>query len=149
MIFSFDPCRVAPCRHVTTIPSPQLLLFLTLANRDARKSFRMCSYKNCRVTSFRPNIFLSASGSSTFRPSNVQTIQTSLFPLPPCFLTSLHPYLTIASSSRPCRDQRWVFLALQTFNLQLSTSGLPVPLSPLTATLMDLPASVANKRLTV
>src|SRR5260370_41149715 len=37
----------------------------------------------------------------------------------------------------------------QTFNFQLLTLNLlPPPLSPLAATLIDLPASVANKRLT-
>ena len=36
----------------------------------------------------------------------------------------------------------------QTFNLQLLTFDPPSPLSPLDATLMHTPASVANKRLT-
>src|SRR5712692_7368082 len=35
VVFSFDARRAAPCRHVTKIPSPQLLLFHTLTNRDA------------------------------------------------------------------------------------------------------------------
>src|SRR5258708_28017992 len=37
------------CRHVTKIPSPQLLLFPALANRDACNPFRIRSYANCRV----------------------------------------------------------------------------------------------------
>src|SRR5260370_7604600 len=57
VIFTSHP-RVAPqCRHVTKIPSPQLLLFPPLANRDARNSFRFRSYANCRVTSFKPKAF--------------------------------------------------------------------------------------------
>src|SRR5260370_3625697 len=80
----------------TKIPSPQLLLFPSLTNRDARKSFRplplraisarrIRSYENCRVTLLNPKLF---------------------------------------SPSRPT-------------------------VNPLAATLMGLPASVANKRLTV
>ena len=53
---------------------------------------------------------------------------------------------------RPCRDRRWglpQLFKLSTFNFRLSTFDLPVPLSPLAATFIDLPVSVANKRLTV
>jgi hypothetical protein len=55
--FSFYPCRASQCRHVTKIPSPQLLLFPSLTNCDARKSFRMRSYENCRVTPSNPKVF--------------------------------------------------------------------------------------------
>ena len=37
-------------RHVTKIPSPQPLCFPHLQDRDARNSFRFCSYANCRVS---------------------------------------------------------------------------------------------------
>jgi hypothetical protein len=37
-------------RHVTKIPSPQPLCFPHLHDRDARNSFRFCSYANCRVS---------------------------------------------------------------------------------------------------
>src|SRR5260370_36721701 len=70
------------------IPSPQLLYFPYLQNRDARISFGFRSYANCRVTSFKPIFFL-------------------FLPLPPISLTLLD------------------------------------------ATLMDHPASVANKRFTI
>ena len=46
-------------RHVTKIPSRQLLYLPHLQNRDARKFFRIRSYEKYRVTSFKPNIFLS------------------------------------------------------------------------------------------
>jgi hypothetical protein len=56
VIFSPDPRRASPCRHVTKIPSPQLLFLPPLTNCDARKSFRICSYENCRVISFDPKV---------------------------------------------------------------------------------------------
>ena len=37
-------------RHVTKIPSPQLLTFPALTNRDACNSFRIRSYEKCRVS---------------------------------------------------------------------------------------------------
>src|SRR5260370_2136487 len=49
VIFSIDSRRPTHCRHVTKIPSPQLLLFPALANRDACNPFRIRSYANCRV----------------------------------------------------------------------------------------------------
>jgi hypothetical protein len=69
VIFSIDPRRATQCRHVTKIPSPQLLLFPALTNCDARNSFRTLrlravsarrirSYAKCRVTSFKLDIFL-------------------------------------------------------------------------------------------
>jgi len=77
VIFSRYSRRAAECRQVMRIPSPQLLLFPSLTNRDARNSFRpphlravsarrirslvpseTDGYENCQVTSFRPKIFL-------------------------------------------------------------------------------------------
>jgi hypothetical protein len=49
VIFSTDSRRLTHCRHVTKIPSPQLLLFPELTNRDACNLFRIRSYANCRV----------------------------------------------------------------------------------------------------
>src|SRR5260370_26081297 len=48
-MFSIDSRRPPYCRHVTKIPSPQLLLFPGLINCDARNPFRIRSYANCRV----------------------------------------------------------------------------------------------------
>ena len=59
MIFSIDLRQTSPSRHVTKNPSPQLLLFPLLTNRDARNPFRFRSYEKCRVASFKPSIFLS------------------------------------------------------------------------------------------
>src|SRR6202022_2309129 len=42
--------RPASLRHVTKNPSPQLLYFPHLQNRDARNSFRFRSYVNWRVS---------------------------------------------------------------------------------------------------
>src|SRR5260370_41376813 len=42
------PRRPASLRHVTKNPSPQLLYFPHLQNRDARNSFTFCSYVNWR-----------------------------------------------------------------------------------------------------
>src|SRR5258708_2223702 len=49
VMFSIDSRRPTHCRHVTKIPSPQLLLFPGLINCDARNPFRIRSYENCRV----------------------------------------------------------------------------------------------------
>jgi hypothetical protein len=43
-------------RHVTKIPSPQPLCFPHLQDRDARNSFRFCSYANCRVSMRSPDL---------------------------------------------------------------------------------------------
>ncbi len=59
--------RPSPLRHVTKIPSRQLLYLphscpeqsRGVQNRDARNSFGFRSYAKYRVTSFKPNIFLS------------------------------------------------------------------------------------------
>ena len=71
-LFSNGPRRTAHCRHVTKIPSPQLLLFPALKNRDACNPFRIRSYENCRVTSFRPNTFL-------FPPAHFSPLYSSSF----------------------------------------------------------------------
>ncbi len=67
MIFSRHPRRPAPLRHVTRIPSPQLLYFPHLQNRDARNSFRIRSYENCRVSPSPLNF-------PTSKPSNLPTV---------------------------------------------------------------------------
>jgi uncharacterized protein YceH (UPF0502 family) len=58
VLVSHQPRRAAQCRHVTKIPSPQILYFLHLQTRDARNPFRFRSYENCQVTSFQPKVFL-------------------------------------------------------------------------------------------
>ena len=45
-------------RHLTKIPSRQLLYFPHLQNRDARNSFRFRSYANCRVAPLQANFSL-------------------------------------------------------------------------------------------
>src|SRR5260370_33497718 len=50
--------RAAKCCRVKKNPSPQLLYFPHLQTCDARNPFRIRSYAKCRVTSFKPNIFL-------------------------------------------------------------------------------------------
>src|SRR5713226_3910032 len=52
-------CTPSRHHHLTKIPSPQVFWNSVLTNRDARNSFRICSYENCRVTSFKAKIFLS------------------------------------------------------------------------------------------
>ena len=95
--------RSAPPRHVTKNPSPQLLLFPTLTNRDSRNSFRIRSYKKWRV-----------SPAFSSQPLDLQTLRC----------------------------------ALRIPNGVTGRSDVRIPISLLDATLMDLPASVANKRLT-
>src|SRR5260370_36766172 len=70
----------------------------------------------------------------------------------PCFLTSRLPYPPAPIRSETLSGtllEHYLRLFLSTFNFHLSTFNPSSPLSPLFATLMDLPASVANKRLTV
>ena len=83
------------------LTSSKTRLYIPNATCDASKPFRMCSYENCRVTSFKPRVLL-----------------------------------------RSKLDRN--------FGAEIPTwSGLPtLALSPLPATLMALPASVADKRLT-
>jgi hypothetical protein len=64
-------------RHVTKYPSPQVLPYPPLTDRDARKSSRICSYENCRV-SLPPQ---------TLKPSICQ-----------CFLAYLLPLHALANS---------------------------------------------------
>ena len=52
-------------RHVTKNSSPQLLLVQPLTNRDACNPFRIRFYENCRVTSFKPNVFRSLRSASS------------------------------------------------------------------------------------
>src|SRR5260370_41481178 len=51
VIFSTDSRRPPYRRHLTKIPSPQLLLFRILTNHDSPNLFRIRSYANCRVGS--------------------------------------------------------------------------------------------------
>ena len=51
VIFSTDSRRPTYRRHLTKIPSPQLLLFRILTNHDSPNLFRIRSYANCRVGS--------------------------------------------------------------------------------------------------
>src|SRR5260370_27968681 len=90
----------ASLRHVTKNPSPQLLYFPHLQDRDARNSFRFRSYENCRGSlafSSRP---LDA---QTFRHSLLSGLFTSLPPhffFPNSFSSKTYP------SPRKCRKQK-------------------------------------------
>jgi len=70
-------------RHVTKIPSPQPLCFPHLQDRDARNSFRICFYANCRVSLRSPDL-------STFLPPNLAT----RFDLSPFFSNSCALFCT-------------------------------------------------------
>ena len=69
-IFSTDSRRVTQCRHGTKIPSPQLLLFPALTDRDACNSCRIRSYENCRVSTqypiYPPTLLFSSPAFRTF-----------------------------------------------------------------------------------
>src|SRR5713101_9100741 len=58
VLVSFHLRRTPPCRHVTKIPSPQLLYFPQLQTCDARNPFRIRSYANCRVSLSLSSLFL-------------------------------------------------------------------------------------------
>jgi hypothetical protein len=108
-------------------------LLPTLTNRDARNSFRFRSYEKWGGTSFKPSVFLIPS-SSAFPRNSFALIS----------FTDPHPLTLLKSYRFKKRGGEGVF---QTFRrVDVPTSH---PLSPLDATLMDRPASVANKRLTV
>src|SRR5260370_38300218 len=107
VIFSFHPRRAPQCRHVTKIPSPQLLLFPPLANRDARNSFRFRSYANCRVTSFKPKAF------SLFEP-----FPSGPSNLPTFFLSDL---LSATPSQSPPRSAQFCWY-LSSFRMNTSKS---------------------------
>src|SRR5712691_9785032 len=106
VIFSFDPRRATHCRHVTKIPSPQLLLFPPLTNRDARNSFRFRSYANCRVPSFQPKVFSSfepfpnePSNLPTFFLSDLSATPSETPPLFAEFCSCLSPFRINTSRS--------------------------------------------------
>jgi hypothetical protein len=82
VIFSSHSRRATLCRHVTKIPSPQLLLFPGLTNGDACNSFRIRSYANCRVTSFKPNIFLPPIPAHTLAFPFLSSIFRTFFQVP-------------------------------------------------------------------
>jgi hypothetical protein len=71
------PRLSTPFRHVTKHASPQVLLTCALTNRDARNSFRIRSYENCRVSLPPQNV----------KPSICR-----------CFLTYLLPLHALANS---------------------------------------------------
>ena len=85
VIFNFDPRRAAPCRHVTKIPSPQLLSLPHLQNRDARNPFRFRSYANTGVS---PAFSLLLSAAQLFRCSRHSLLPYIVTSLPPYFLFS-------------------------------------------------------------
>jgi hypothetical protein len=127
--------------------SLQISALRTLPSSVYRKFFVCRSYVNSRVP---PN----NSHSGTHPPGPPPSAPHNL---PVLFVISLLPYLTIASSS--CPDPvgigDGVFFSSSNFQPsiedpeRLGTFDLPVPLSPLAATFINLPVSVANKRLTV
>src|SRR5467141_2981701 len=69
-IFSTDSRRVTQCRHATKIPSPQLLLFPALTDRDGCNSCSIRSYENCRVSTqypiYPPTLLFSSPAFRTF-----------------------------------------------------------------------------------
>ena len=148
VIFSSHSRRATLCRHVTKIPSPQLLLFLRLTNRDARNFFRIRSYANCRVTSFKPNIFLPPIPAHTlafpFLSSIFRTFFQVPYPVSPLLATLTKTAGVCTNNSHSGTQQRAgltskpsFFLgsritghelslsSLSTFNFQLSTSSVP------------------------
>jgi hypothetical protein len=99
VMFSIDPRRATQCRHVTKIPSPQLLLFPALTNCDARNPFRIRSYEKCRVACQRfpfwnsapsarssnaapatPNLCLFTLFQTLFRSSKTQLVSFQAIP---------------------------------------------------------------------
>jgi len=57
VLISDRPRRTPPSRHVTKIPSPQLLYFPHSQNCDARNSFRIRSYAKCCVSLTLSSLF--------------------------------------------------------------------------------------------
>jgi len=133
VIFSSHSRRATLCRHVTKIPSPQLLLFPGLTNGDACNSFRIRSYANCRVAYARVLL------SSIFR-----TLFQVLYLATPFFATLTKTTGVCTNNSHSGTQQRAgltskpsFFLgsritghelslsSLSTFNFQLSTSSVP------------------------
>src|SRR5260370_28011049 len=57
VLVSFQPRRTPLSRHVTKTPSPQLLSFQHIQNRDARNSFKIRFYANCRVSLVTYSLF--------------------------------------------------------------------------------------------
>ena len=91
--------RPASLRHVTKNPSPQLLYFPHLQNRDARNSFRFCSYVNWRVSPALFSLSLSSHSPYTlpfdFQLSTVNLFPSNSFPLNP--FADPHPLNPVAS----------------------------------------------------
>jgi hypothetical protein len=132
VIFSTDTRRAAQCRHVTKIPSPQLLFFLALTNCDVCNPFRICSYANCRVAYVR--VLLSSIFRTFFQ---VPYSATHSFPFWNCqwrprrssstnshggvglCVRSVHSASSVTSALSPSLP------FLSTFNCRLSTSSVP------------------------
>src|SRR5260370_35573626 len=78
VIFRPQPRLATLLRHVTKYRSPQVLVDSALTNRDARNSFRIRSYENCRVSPDQPNIPLSKPANALFiYPLSFQTLACS------------------------------------------------------------------------
>ena len=75
VIFGFDPRRPAHCRHVTKVPSPQLLLFPRLTNCDARRPFRTPPLRT--VFALRIRVGFDYSQSGTHPPLTILTLVLS------------------------------------------------------------------------
>ncbi len=132
VIFSTYTRRAAQCRHVTKIPSPQLLFFLALTNCDVCNPFRIRSYANCRVAYVR--VLLSSIFRTFFQ---VPYSATHSFPFWNCqwrprrssstnshggvgrCVRSLHSASSVTSALSPSLP------FLSTFNCRLSTSSVP------------------------
>ncbi len=89
--FRLHPRLATLFRHVTKSRSPQVLLDSALTNGDARNSFRIRSYENCRVSPGPLNI-------PTLKPFNLPTFtDLSLFLSHSCALfcayEKLNPFL--------------------------------------------------------
>jgi hypothetical protein len=121
--------RPASLRHVTKNPSPQLLYFPHLQNRDAHNSFIIRSYADWRV-----------SPAFSSQPVDVSHSPKSL---PHNLFADPHPLNLYATIFYKMVGREGSFQ-----RSDLRTFGRASYISPLNATLMQLPASVANKRLT-
>ncbi len=121
------------CRHVTKIPSPQLLLFPALTNRDARNPFRIRSYANCRVAYAR--VILSSIFRTLFQVPYLATpffatltkttgVRTNNSHSETQQRTGLTGKPSFFLGSRTA-DHELSLSSLSTFNCRLSTSSVP------------------------
>jgi hypothetical protein len=132
VIFSRHPRRSAPFRHVTKIPSPQLLCLPHLQNRDAHNSFRIRSYENCRV-SLGPLNF------PTSKPSNLPTL----------FIYPFSSHVLAHSFARFCTRQNlnsFVFMCFRTLCEKHPGGGYPLtPKSTFSKGFAPLPRTFSAK----